>query len=81
MTLPSLFLAKIPQPAGHSLQVEANQVGSPVTMSNSASTKEYRVLAGWEVQLAANDKLPTPVIFRKVLRSMLDQNLRVNRLK
>ena len=33
ITLPSLFLAKTPQPAGHSLQVVAYQAALPVTMS------------------------------------------------
>ena len=68
MTLPSLFLAIIPQPAGHSLQVEAYQAARPVRLSREVCTREKRFFSGLEVQPAATERLPIPAVLRKVRR-------------
>jgi hypothetical protein len=49
-------------------------------MSSGAWTREYRVFAGCEVQPAAKDKPPAPVILRKVLRSTLQRAPRTEQL-
>ena len=68
MIRPSLFLARIPQPDGHSLQVDAYHRAVPVTMSSAEWIMEERVLSGLDVQPAAMERLPVPASFRKVRR-------------